>query len=177
MVLLTAAAVSAVGNTTSNLIYSTGKIAALLISNALGLVGTIVLGLLVIPRFGLMGAAWSRAGVQVFVVAIETWYVTRRLGFAPPYRALGAVTLAGAIQGVVANLLSTWLGGITSLALAIPAAVVVYMVALRGLGAIPMVDPGLIDTAIAHAPRQSRRLLSWILKFASPAPKGSSAPD
>jgi O-antigen/teichoic acid export membrane protein len=175
-VLLTAAAISSLGNTTSDLIYSTGRIAALLLSNGLGLVGTIALGFLIIPRFGLMGAAWSRAGVQVLVVAIETWYVTRRLGFTPPYRALGAITLAGVIQGVVAHVLTTWLGGVTSLALAVPVAVVVFVVALRALRVLPMVDPALVDIAIQHAPRQVRRVLSWILKLVSPAAKGPSAP-
>jgi O-antigen/teichoic acid export membrane protein len=176
-VLLTAAAVSSVGTTTTYLIFSTGKITALLIANAFGLAGTIVLGFLVIPRFGLMGAAWSRAVVQVLVVAVETWYVTRRLGFAPPYRAIGAITLAAVIPGAVANVLVTWLGGIMSLVLAIPAAVVVFVVVLRAFAVLPMVDPALIDTAIAHAPGRVRRVLSWILKLVSPSTKGRSAPD
>jgi O-antigen/teichoic acid export membrane protein len=176
-VLLIAAGVSAVATTTTHLIYSTGKIAALLISNAFGLVGTIALGFLVIPQFGLMGAAWSRALVQVSVVAIETWYVTKRLGFAPPYRALGAITLAAVIQGAVAFAVSTWLGGVTSLVLAIPAAFVVFVVALRAFSVLSMVDPTLIDTAVAHAPRRVRRALSWSLKLVSPATKGGSAPD
>jgi O-antigen/teichoic acid export membrane protein len=176
-VLLVAAVVSSLGSTTAYLIYSTGKIGLLLISNGLGLVGTIALGFLLIPRFGLMGAAWSRSVVQLSVIGIETWYVTRKLGFAPPYRALGAITLAGVIQGAVAYVLITGLGGILSLVLAIPASVVVYAVALRVLAVFPMVDPLLIDALIAHAPRRVRRVLSWILKLVSPATKGRSAPD
>jgi O-antigen/teichoic acid export membrane protein len=173
-VLLIAAAVWLPGVSTNYLIYSSGKIRVLLISNALGLVGTIALGFLLIPRFGLMGAAWSRAVVQVAVVAIETWYVTRRLGFAPPYRALGAIALAAGIQGAVAYAIITRLGGITSLAMAIPAGVLVFAVSLRVLGVLPMVDPALIDTLIAHAPRRMRRALTWILKLVSPSSKGPS---
>jgi O-antigen/teichoic acid export membrane protein len=175
-VLLIAAAISSLGTTTTDLIYSTGRIAALLLSNAVGLVGTIVLGFVVIPRFGLMGAAWSRAAVQVLVVALETWYATRWLGFTLPFRALGAITLAGVIQGAVANVLCTCVGGVTSLVLAIPVAAVVYVVALRALRALPMVDPELIDTAVRHAPRQVRRGVLWILKLVSPDAKGPSAP-
>jgi O-antigen/teichoic acid export membrane protein len=176
-VLLIAAAVWLPGVTTHYLIYSTGKIRLLLVSNALGLVGTIALGFFLIPRFGLMGAAWSRAVVQVSVVAIETWYVTRRLGFAPPYRALGAIALAAGIQGAVAYLIITGLGGIMSLVVAIPAGLLVFAVALRVLAVLPMVDPALIDTVISHAPRRLRHLLSWVLKLVSPSSKGPSAPE
>jgi len=167
MVLLIPAGIGAVAASTTNLIYSTGKSAILLISNAVGLAGTILLALLVIPRFGLMGAAWSRAAVHVTVVAIETWYVSKKLGFTPPYRALGAITLASLIQGIVAYGLTIGVGGVTSLVLAIPAAIIVYMLALRALAVLPMLDPGLVDNAIAHAPRQVRPVLSRIMKLIS----------
>jgi O-antigen/teichoic acid export membrane protein len=176
-VLLIAAAVCLPGAVTANLIYSTGKVWLLLVSNAVGLAGTIALGFMLIPRFGLMGAATARAIVLVSVVAIETWYVTRRLGFAPPYRALGAITLAAAIQGSVAYVLIMGLGGIVSLVLAVPASIVVYAVSLRVLAVLPMVDPLLIDVLIEHAPRRLTRVLSWILKLVSPAPKGRSLPE
>lgn len=176
-VLLIAAAVCLPGVVTAYLIYSTGKIGLLLISNGVGLAGTIALGFVLIPHYGLMGAAWSRAIVLVSVVAIETWYVTRRLGFAPPYRALGAITIAAALEGSVAFALITAFGGIISLVLAIPASVVVYAVALRTLAVLPMVDPELVDALTAHAPRRMRRVLSWILKLVSPAPKGHSLPE
>lgn len=172
MVLMIAASVIGVGVTPSNLIYSTGKIGLLPISNGLGLAATIVFGFLVIPHFGLIGAACSRAVAQVLVVAIETWYVTSRLGVAPPYRALGAITLAAVIQGAVAYGLVSWLGGVTSLVLAIPAAVVVYLVALRTIAVLPMLDPALVDTVIADAPRRARRAITWILRLASPATTG-----
>ena len=77
-VLLIAAAISSLGVTTAYLLQSMGKTGLLLVSNGLGLVGTIALGFLLVPRFGLIGAAWSRGVVQVSVVLIETWYVTRR---------------------------------------------------------------------------------------------------
>lgn len=162
-VLLIAAPVAIVGATASKLIYSTGKSGLLLVSNALGLAGTVALGLLVIPRFGLMGAAWSRAGVHVSVVAIEIWYVARRLGFTLPYRAFGAITVAALASGAVAYVLSTGLGGPLSLALAVPAAIAVYVVALRTFRVLPMVEPALVDSVIEHAPRRVRRLVSWIL--------------
>ena len=119
-------------------------------SNGIGLIGTIALGFLLVPRFGLMGAAWSRGAVQVMVVLIETWYVTRQLGISPPYRALGAITLASVAQGAVAYFVSRKLGGAVSLLVAIPAAIVTYLVALRMLAVTRMVDPELNDRLIAQ---------------------------
>jgi O-antigen/teichoic acid export membrane protein len=177
VLLLTAAAVNSLGVTTVYLIYSTGKIGLLPISNGLGLLGTIVLGFVLVPPFGLMGAAWVRAAVQVLVVAIEIWYVTRKLGFAPPYRAFGTIIVSALIPSAVAYALIIWVGGILSLVLAIPAAVIVFAIALRVLGVLPLVDPQLINTLIAHAPRRIGRVLCWVLKLVAPATKGSPEPD
>ena len=162
-VLLVAAGVSSLGVTTFYLLQSTGKTGLLLLSNAMGLVGTIAMGFLLIPRFGLMGAAWSRGVVQVSVVLIETWYVTTRLRIAPPYRALGAITLASVAQGAVAFVVSMELGGAISLVVAVLAAIVVYVAAIRLLAVMRMVDPDLRNRLVTRAPRRVRPLLSRIL--------------
>ncbi|AFM16087.1 membrane protein involved in the export of O-antigen and teichoic acid [Mycolicibacterium chubuense NBB4] len=172
-VLLIAAAVSSLGVTTLYLLYSAGKTGLLVVSNGVGLAGTVALGFLLIPRFGLMGAAWSRGTVQVLVVLIETWYVTRRLNFAPPYRVLGVITLASVAQGVAAYVISVEVGGAVSLALSIPAAILVYVVALRALSVTSMIDPGLTKRLIEHLPERSRPLIRKILKL--PVPPASSA--
>ncbi|OBF32963.1 hypothetical protein A5724_20220 [Mycobacterium sp. ACS1612] len=176
-VLLIAAAVTCIAQTTVRLIYSTGKIGLLLISNGAGMVGTITLGFLVIPHFGLIGAAWSRASVQMLCVVIELWYVTRRLGYRPPYRALGAITLAAILQGGVAYAICVKWGGVGAVALAVPAAIVVYLVAIRVFAVFPLVDPLLGDTVVANSPQRLRPVLSWGLKLVSPATKDPAAPD
>jgi O-antigen/teichoic acid export membrane protein len=158
-VLLVAAAVSSLGVTTFYLLQSIGKTGFLLMSNGVGLIGTIALGFLLVPRFGLIGAAWSRGIVQVTVVLIETWYVTRRLNISPPYRALGAIALAAVAQAAVAYLAVVELGGAVSLLVAIPAAVVVYLIGLRVLRVSSMVDPGLIERLVARMPDRLRPLI------------------
>ncbi|MFG1930095.1 polysaccharide biosynthesis C-terminal domain-containing protein [Mycobacterium sp. NPDC048908] len=177
VLLLVTAVVGSLGNTTVYLIYSTGKVGLLLISNSVGLLGTVVLGFLLIPRFGIIGAAWSRSAVQVLVVAIEIWYVTRKLKFAPPYRAFGAVLIASLIPGAIAYALSTEMGGILGLVVAVPAAVLVFLVALRVLAVLPMVDPSLIGALIGHAPARLTRLLSCLVKLVAPAARDSSKSD
>lgn len=171
-VLLVAAAVSSLGVTTLYFLQSVGKTGLLLTSNAIGLAGTIALGFLLIPNEGLMGAAWSRGVVQVAVVLIETWYVTRRLGVAPPYRILGAITLAALAQAAVAYMISTELAGIISLVLAIPAAILTYLVGLRMFAVIRLIDPGIADRLSTQAPQRIRPLVSRLMKLLSPPAKG-----
>lgn len=158
-VLLIAAAVSSLGVTTFYLLQSIGKTGFLLMSNGVGLIGTIALGFLLVPRYGLIGAAWSRGIVQVTVVLIETWYVTRRLNISPPYRALGAIALAAAAQAAVAYFAVAELGGAVSLLVAIPAAIVVYLIALRVFRVSSMVDPALVHRVIERLPQRFRPLL------------------
>lgn len=162
-VLLIAAAVSSLGVTTFYLLQSIGKTGFLLMSNGVGLLGTIALGFLLVPQYGLMGAAWSRGIVQVSVVLIETWYVTRRLSISPPYRALGAVTVAAVAQGAVAYVICRELGGPASLLVAIPAAVVVYLIALRLFAVVRTVDPALRDRLVDRAPARVRPLVSRLM--------------
>ncbi|MBX8688122.1 oligosaccharide flippase family protein [Mycobacterium sp. 20091114027_K0903767] len=161
-VLLIAEAISSFGVTTLFLIQSSGKAGALLITNGIGVIGTIGLGFLLIPRFGLMGAAYSRAIVQVSVVLMETWYVTRRLQIAPPYRALGAITLASVASGAVAHFAVATIGGFASLLVAIPAAVLVYLVVLSPFSVMSKLDPELIHRLVTRLPNRIRPVVSRI---------------
>lgn len=175
-VLLVAAAISSLGVTTLYFLQSVGKTGLLLITNGIGLIGTIVLGFLLIPSEGLMGAAWSRGVVQVAVVLIETWYVTRRLGVSPPYRVLGAITLAALAQAAVAYLIITELGGTIAVVLAIPAAVVTYLVALRVFSVVRLIDPGIADRLSTQAPERIRPLVSRTMKLLAPAKRRADSP-
>lgn len=161
-VLLVAAAISSLGVTTFYLLQSVGKTGFLLLSNGIGLVGTIVLGFILVPRYGLIGAAWSRGAVQVSVVLIETWYVTRKLQIYPPYRALGAIAVASVAQGAVAYFFCMEFGGMVALLIAVPAAIITYLVALRLLAVTRIIDPGLRQRLITKAPQRLRPMISRI---------------
>ncbi|HEX8415748.1 MAG TPA: oligosaccharide flippase family protein [Sphingomicrobium sp.] len=168
MVLLIPAAAGVVGAVNPTLIYGMEKSSILLYSNLAGLAGMICLGLLVIPSFGLMGAAWSRAAVHVGVVAIETWYVSRTLGFAPPFRALAVVSAASALSGLTAYLLVLAISGPLSLLVAIPSAMLAFGLAIRVLGVLPMVDTELLRRASAQGPRGAERFIERLICFLTP---------
>ncbi|WP_445167262.1 lipopolysaccharide biosynthesis protein [Mycolicibacterium sp. Dal123E01] len=167
-ILLIALAFSSLGGTTLQLILSLGKKRILLISNAVGLAGVIVLGFGLIPRYGLMGAAWSRGIVMVLVILIEIVYAAALLGFHPPYRALGSIALAAVAQGAVAYAVVLNIGGAVSLVIAFPAAIITYLVALRLFGVMRLVDPELASRLISHVPDRAKPLASLILGPLSP---------
>ncbi|MCV7345089.1 lipopolysaccharide biosynthesis protein [Mycolicibacterium rhodesiae] len=167
-ILLIALAFSSLGGTTLQLILSLGKTRILLFSNAVGLVGVVLLGFVLIPRYDLMGAAWSRGIVMVLVIAIEMVCAAVQLGFHPPYRALGVIGLAAVAQGAVAYVIVVNTGGAWSLAVATPAAVVTYLVALRVFGAMRLVDPELARRLLSRVPARARPLASLIVGPVSP---------
>lgn len=164
-VLLVAAAISSLGVSTLYLLYSTAKTGLLVITNGIGLVGTVALGFWLVPRYGLMGAAWSRGIVQVAVVLIETWYVTTKLAFRPPYRALGAITVAAAAQAAVVAVISAQWGSAVSLLVSIPVAIVVYIAAVRTLSVLTLIDPALMNRLVEHVPAHRRAMVRRALKI------------
>lgn len=171
-VLVGAAAISGLGGTTLHLILSVGKTGILLISNTVGLVGTIGLSFALVPQFGLMGAVWARAIVQVVVILIEMFCATRQIGIVPPFRALGATALAAAAQGGVAYGVVASLGGAISLAVAIPAALITYLAALRWLAVFPRLEPELAGRLVGYAPPRVRPTVARLLNLLSPDTKG-----
>ncbi|WP_319437058.1 lipopolysaccharide biosynthesis protein [Mycobacterium sp. RTGN5] len=166
--LLVVIAINSLGGTALQLTLSLGKTRILLISNAVGLVGVILLGFLLIPQYGLMGAAWSRGIIQILVIAIEMVYAATKLGFYLPFRALGAIALAALAQGGAAYAIVQNIGGPVSLVLAIPAAILVFLVAVRVLKVMPLVDPELTSRIISHAPTRVKPLVSRVLRLLSP---------
>jgi O-antigen/teichoic acid export membrane protein len=176
-ILLIALAFSSLGGTTLQLILSLGKTRILLVSNAVGLAGVILLGFGLIPDYGLMGAAWSRGIVMILVIFIEIVYTAVQLGFHPPYRALGTIALAALAQGAVAYAVVQTIGGAVSLLVAVPAAIITYLVAVRLLKIIPLVDPELTSRLIAHAPSRMKPQVSRIVALLSPSTTGRAEQD
>jgi hypothetical protein len=84
------------------------------------------------------------------------------LTISPPYRALGAITLASVAQATAAYFLCRQFGGMVALVIAIPAAMIVYLVALRILAVTRIVDPALRERLISKAPQRMRPVISRI---------------
>ncbi len=88
--------------------------------NKLAALAAAVLGcLLLIPRFGLVGAAAAWAASVVLDAALATFQVWRRLGFAPPLRSIGVVGASAVLCFGALGLASRLLLGPSWLALAL----------------------------------------------------------
>lgn len=168
IILLIAAAIGVLGSANAPIIYGVGKSRILLDSNLAGLIAMVLLSLILIPRWGMLGAAWTRVIVQFGVVAIETWYVSSRLRFAVPWAALGKLALAAGLAGAGAHMAVALIGGAASLLLAIPAGLALFLLAIRAFDMTGSIDPELLQQAFSTAPQRGRALLIGLSRLLSP---------
>ena len=61
--------------------------------------------------------------------------------------------------------------------MSIPAAVVVYLIVLRTLSIMPMVDPELTSRLVEKVPHRMRPLICRVLNVPSPPAKGPAEPE
>lgn len=140
-IVVAAAAFGGAGAVGSHLIYANERSDFIFFSGAVGTALSIAAGLLVVPQYGVLGAAWARAGIHVFMVAYGCWFIAKRLGCPIPYLALGRLMLAAITCALVAHLcVEISPNAFVGLPLAITAATFVYIAAVRALGALPMTD-------------------------------------
>ena len=145
-VLVLASGVGATASVGTTLVLAMDRSDFIFVSGLLSAVLSIAAGLTVIPAFGLMGAAWSRAVLQITAVALGGGFVFWRLRFPLPIRDLARLLLAAAFCGVVARSCLMLTTGVASLALAITAGVISYTVAVRALRALHPVDADRLRT-------------------------------
>ena len=96
--------------------------------------------LLVIPGYGIMGAALVRTGVQIILVVVNLWLIRSRLGYVAPVGHMLRLLAASAICGASAWVATRALPAPVNLAVAVPLGVVVYGVCVRLLDALPGED-------------------------------------
>jgi O-antigen/teichoic acid export membrane protein len=154
----------------SDFIFLSGLIAALL---------SVVAGFTAIPAFGLIGAAWARAAIQVSAVAFGTWFVFYRLRLPLPFRDLAKLLLAAALCGAAARGCLLLMPGVVSLLVAIPVGAAVYVVSVRLLRALPAGDIDRLRAMIRPFPAPFRAVTELGLRglaAAKPAPSPVAAP-
>lgn len=171
-VLVIAGAIGAISSVGTNLIMAMDRSDFLFWSglSAAGL--TVLAGLTVIPEFGLMGAVWARAVVQVAAVALGAWFVLRRLHFPLPLGDLGRLLTAAILCGMAARLCLAAVPGLLALPAAIAAGTLVYVVAVRRLKALPASDIAWLRAMAARLPAPCRGGVNLALRLVD----GNSGP-
>jgi O-antigen/teichoic acid export membrane protein len=135
----------------------------------------IAAGLTVIPAFGLMGAAWSRAVIQVAAVAMGGGFVFWRLRFPLPLSDLARLLLAAAISGAAARGVLTLSNGLVSLLPAITVGAVSYVAAVRLLRALHPEDAERLRTLCAVLPARLRAAAAQAIDLLAPEPGPAAA--
>ena len=127
-VLVSVAAVAAAASAGSSLVYAAERSSFILLCGVVGSVAVVACGVTVVPRFGAAGAAWSRAVIQVAMVAWGMWFIATKLRYHPPIASLLKTAIASAACGAAAFAVTyQWHYSRWSLPLALAASAVSYL--------------------------------------------------
>ena len=130
MVLIAFSALS-FANVGSALLYARERSGFIALSGALGAVLSIASGFIIVPRWGPWGAAWSRAFVQTSMIALGTWYISKRLACPVPFRAIGKVLGAALAAAGISYAIGRVIADVRGVLLAVPAAAISYLVCIK----------------------------------------------
>jgi O-antigen/teichoic acid export membrane protein len=170
MIIVTAAAFTATTVIGTHLVNALGRSDFIFFSSLAGALLSAVLGLLLIPRFELVGAAVSRATVQLAMVALGMWFITWKLGFRFPLGSSLRILLASAVAAGAAYAIVSVDHHPAALAAAVAMGGIVYVLCLRLFGAVHAEDVRLARRLLAPLPRPLARLADGFLLFIYPGP-------
>jgi O-antigen/teichoic acid export membrane protein len=143
--------------TVSNLLAMAGHARLTLANSIAFLVLSLILDLLLIPRYGLLGAAVANAGAVAAVNLLRLWQTRRVLGIGPYDRRFLRPLVAGLLAGAVARGLPLpGLHGLPGLGLRCALLGVLYLGLLAALG-IEQQDREVARAALARLRRGGRR--------------------
>lgn len=121
----------------SSLVYAKERSDFIAIGGAAGALLSLAAGVLIIPRFGVWGAVWSRLFVQSSMIILATWFITRKLRLSFPFRAMGRIFMAGMFCGIVAfYVINTIIYPILAICIAVPFGAMAYLAGLRTFHAL-----------------------------------------
>jgi O-antigen/teichoic acid export membrane protein len=140
IVLIVASSFGVVAAVGSNLVWGVDRSDFMFVAGGSGAVLSIVAGLTLIPMFGVMGAAYARALIQIAMVGLGMWFIMHRLHCPAPLRELGQLMIAAAICAASAYVLITLVPGILGIFLAILGGAITYLAAVRLFCALPKSD-------------------------------------
>lgn len=169
-IIVAVSALGTVGSVGASIVFSAERSDFGFYSGLLGGVLSVTAGLTIIPAFGLIGAAWSRALIQTLMVVIGFWFIQHRLHCPVPYRGLGRIIVAAALCALAARFTLHAVSGYTGLAAAIGVGAGVYLIAARVLRAVPPEDVVMLERLIGRLPARPKTTASFILRLLSPAP-------
>lgn len=173
-VLVIAASLGATGSVGTTLVMAMDRSDFIFVCGLITAIFAVAAGLIVIPAFGLMGAVWSRAAIQLAAVAMGAGFVLWRLRFPLPLADLARLLVAAAICGLTARGVMTLSHDAIALIPAIAAGALSYAVAVRLLGALHPGDAERLRTLCGAFPEGVRAGAEWVIGLLAPEPKAVS---
>lgn len=152
IILVAAAGLGAVGSVASNLVLARERSDVIFYCNIAGGALSVLGGVILIPHFGLLGAAGCRAVVQLAMLAAGFRFVISHLRFRLPLTHLVRLTFASLACAAGARATLLLVPGPTGLLPAILCGALVYVSAVRLLGALPAGDLERLAAAFDRAP-------------------------
>ena len=171
-VLVLFAGIGAVSSVGASIVMAMDRSDFMFVSGLVAAVLAVAAGLTVIPVFGLMGAAWARAAIQLAAVVMGSGFVYWRLGFPLPLFDLGRLLLAASLCGLAARScleLNLAPRGV-SLALSIVTGVAAYAVAVRALRALHPSDAERLRLLCRRLPRRLAAICELSIGLLTPEP-------
>lgn len=168
-VVATAAAFSVTTVIGTHLVNALARSDVIFISSILGAVMSVCGGFLLIPHYGLLGAALSRTATQIAMIAIGLWFITSRLKFSYPFAALFRILCAALVASLSAYLVVNFVPGVQGLIAAVAVAALVYLVCLRLFYAVDPRDIALAHRLTAGLPSRLASIANLLLTFVDPA--------
>jgi O-antigen/teichoic acid export membrane protein len=155
----------------SNLLLAAERGRFLVQIGVCGALALLVAGVTVIPAFGLMGTAVTRAIIQLSLAVAAFIYVARKLDCHLPLRSLAHITLAALACAGVARLIVVEMPTAPGLTLAIASGAIIYALCLRIFAVLPKEDLSQIAALVDRLPTRLARALLPCVEFFDTARK------
>lgn len=174
-VIVVSAGLGSIGYVGVHLLHGLERTDFLFFSGGLGAVLSVVVGLTLVPQFGVLGAAWGRLAVQATLVGAGFWFIARRAGCPPPWRELAKLTLSSLICAAAAKACLDTVTGLAALPVAVAAGAIGYVTALRLFKALSPSDLTRLRDLNGRLPARLRRAGDTLLALIA-GPHAASAP-
>lgn len=169
MIVCAAAAISVTAVIGTHAVNALARSDFIFYTSLLGALLSIVLGVSIIPTFGVAGAAISRSITQLLMICAGIWFVSARLRFSYPFAELARILLATMPAGCLAYIAMEFMGGLMGVAVAMGLFVMLYLTGLRVFSALTASDAERLHALNRKLPRPPRRLVHHLLVAIGPA--------
>lgn len=136
----------------SSVVMALGKSRFIALSGIAGAIASLFGCLFLIPPLGAWGAAVSRFIVQCSMIALGVWYIHCSLRVRVPFRALACTFISAVLCAWTVHLAVTFWGGLESIIVATPVAVVVYLTFVRFFRVIDVEDERFFLVVLSRLP-------------------------